>query len=58
MKFGCVQFFPKLGKVNENIVHLRQLLDQHSEALQSVKLLVFPEMCLTGGWSLLLRRVS
>ncbi|KAL2315457.1 Protein N-terminal amidase [Schizosaccharomyces pombe] len=48
MKFGCVQFFPKLGKVNENIVHLRQLLDQHSEALQSVKLLVFPEMCLTG----------
>ena len=46
MKVACVQFFPKLGQVKENVDRVRNLTAKIRA--EQVDLLVLPEMALTG----------
>ncbi|EPY53637.1 N-amidase Nta1 [Schizosaccharomyces cryophilus OY26] len=48
MKYGCVQFNPTIGQIQNNIEKLLSLLKKHEDALRSVDLLVFPELVLSG----------
>ncbi|EPX71168.1 N-amidase Nta1 [Schizosaccharomyces octosporus yFS286] len=48
MKYGCVQFNPTIGQVQNNIEKLSLLLKKNEDALRSVDLLVFPELVLSG----------
>ena len=46
MKVACVQFFPQLGQVQENVERVRNLTAKIRA--EQVDLLVLPEMALTG----------
>ncbi|WBW71992.1 protein N-terminal amidase Nta1 [Schizosaccharomyces osmophilus] len=48
MKYGCVQFNPTIGKIQNNVEKLFSLLKKNEEHLRSVDLLVFPELVLSG----------
>jgi protein N-terminal amidase len=51
MKIGCLQFAAKVGDVNNNLNRADSVLNKvDAEELNSLDVLVLPELAFTGGF--------